>query len=199
MGSQHTERALARLSNIADLGYCAFSTFRGAPAQILSTTFQPAWTQQMVEDWRSADDPLISWFEDNLEVAAAEEALAGKSTVVDLPSGSTTLTSDLIAGARIGLVLSHSSDALGTDQVNEARAAALVLREELGSDTETGITTKEAIYLKHVSAGATDDEIAEDLNLSLRAVKERKRKAIDDLNALNIGHAVGIAKRTGVI
>ncbi len=199
MGSQHSERALARLNQIADLGYTAFSTFSGDTTSVLASTYKPAWTREDIQKLRDSRDPLIVWFDGNLDISTAEAALATKTSLSDLPLETTTLASDLVGGARIGLVMSHSSGSLDPEQVNEARAAAHILHVELSNVPESGITAKELVYLEQVSAGATDDEIADDLQLSLRAVKERKRKAIDDLNAQNIGHAVGIAKRTGLI
>lgn len=198
MNNQYAN-ATKRLGLVGDIGFSIFTETANSDLELLVSTHGPQWTSESIREWKDAKHPFIEWISSNIGAIPATEVEGGDS----LPSGSertnNTLISEFYLGARVGVVLSHKSDALTEVQINEARAAALVIQAMQPNEKELGITAKELIYLKQVSAGASDDEIATDLQLSLRAVKERKRKAIDDLHAKSIAHAIGIAKRANLI
>ena len=191
--------ALARLGHIADLGYSITSDAFSDQIQVLASTHSPNWTVKDIKTWLASRDPAMIWLKQNLEAVSTTAIETGPLAKACPDMGATTILSDLFSGARLSLILSHSKEALGEADIKEARAAALSLFAHRGGGAAYGITAKELIYLERVSTGATDDEIAVELQLSLRAVKERKRKAIDDLRAENIGHAIGIAKRAKLI
>ncbi len=199
MNNTRCTDAITRLGLIADSGFAVISDTSNSGLQLLTSTYEPKWTNQSVIDWKSADDPLLTWLSTNIGAIAAADLDTGDSVATGVDPAHTTLISEFYGGRRVGVILSHTSETLDETQVSEARAAALVIQSMQPEETEFGISAKELIYLKQVSSGATDDEIASDLQLSLRAVKERKRKAIDDLHAKNISHAIGIAKRATLI
>jgi len=157
--------AIAKLGQIADLGYSVLADATDGSLVVLSSNHNANWMSSDFQKWMDDGDTLMSWLRSNLGSKLVSTIETGALAEACLKFGATTIVADL-----------HHQD-----------------------DTKSGITAKELIYLEQVSAGATDDEIAAELQLSLRAVKERKRKAIDDLHANNIGHAVGIAKRTKLI
>jgi len=191
--------ALARLDHIADHGFCVISTAANEGLRLLATNHPANWTAKDFTSWSDTGDPVMTWFGENLGATQISDLEAGPLADICSKTGPATLISDLFSGARLGMILSHSKEALDEADVKEARAAALTLRMDDHETPDFEISAKELIYLEQVSKGATDDDIATDLQLSLRAVKERKRKAIDDLCAHNIGHAVGIAKRAKLI
>lgn len=193
------DSAQERLKRIADLGYSITSDKAETGLQVLVSTHSPPWTLEMVLEWQQANDATLAWISEHIGTISADEIEGWPGSATGLSQGHVTVVSDLCAGARIGIILSHSSETIEPAGLDQARAAALVIQSTQPSVGEFGVTAKELIYLKQVSAGATDDEIADDLQLSLRAVKERKRKAIDDLRAKNISHAIGIAKTAGLI
>ena len=196
--TQHT-LALKRLGHIADIGFSIVTETASAGVELLTSNHSPAWTVDQVREWNTADHGILHWMAENLGVIPVSEIGDNDPLATGLSDGHTTLISEFCDGARIGIVLTHKAETLEEAQLDEARASALALLMLQPNQNEFGISAKELIYLKQVSAGATDDEIAAELQLSLRAVKERKRKSIDDLGAKNIGHAVGIAKRADLI
>lgn len=194
-----TNFARTRLGSIADLGFSIVSHTAGDGLSLIISTHTPEWSVLDLRNWQEKDDALFDWMKQNLGVVDGSEIGSGAAIEACLKQGKTTIISEFYSGSRLGMVLTHSANQLDDITIKEAKAAAFILKLSASPGTAPGITTKEEIYLKQVSTGATDDEIATDLQLSLRAVKERKRKAIDDLQAENIGHAVGIAKRSGLI
>jgi len=191
--------AIAKLGQIADLGYSVLADATDGSLVVLSSNHSANWMSSDFQKWMDDGDTLMSWLRSNLGSKLVSTIETGALAEACLKFGATTIVADLYAGSRLGLILSHSKNELDEAEIKEARAAGLTIQMHHQDDTKSGITAKELIYLEQVSAGATDDEIAAELQLSLRAVKERKRKAIDDLHANNIGHAVGIAKRTKLI
>gem|GEM_PF-3422329 len=181
------------------IGFSILADTTLSDLQVLVSTHSPEWSHKSVLEWKEAKDPLLEWIAANIGSTPAADVEGGDILLSGVDRSNSTLISDFYLGTRVGVILSHSSEALDEKLLSEARAAALVIQSLQPDETEFGISAKELIYLKQVSAGATDDEIASELQLSLRAVKERKRKAIDDLNAKNIAHAIGIAKRADLI
>ncbi len=197
----HTPRssALARLGQLAAAGFALFLIDANRNFSMLTSSENSIPSETQIAEFGKSDDPAATWMMDNLGSIAVSDIEDTKLNEM-LPTGENcTLITDIYNGNRFALLLSHTSETLGENDIKEARAAALVLQMEADLDADLEISQKEIVYLKRASSGASDDEIAEDLQLSLRAVKERKRKAIDDLEAKNIGHAVGIAKRRGLI
>ena len=199
MTNSPKDHALAKLSQIADHGYTVLTSGSDGGTRVLASNHSSNWTNATFATWSEAKDSAMLWMQETVGTISTAELDSSPFTQAVAEHGTTTLVSDLFAGSRLGLVLSHSKEALEEADIKEARAAALMIQLADQDDGEHGITAKELIYLEQVSTGASDDEIAADLQLSLRAVKERKRKAIDDLHAQNIGHAVGIAKRAKLI
>ena len=199
MDNTPLEHAKARLTRLSDLGFSVVSISQNSKPQVLASTHSPTWTDQSVSDLLSQEDPLANWLATSVGKTQSNEIENSAALNAVTQSGSTTMLSELYLGVRLCSVLSHSKTLLEEFEVKDARAAALILYDANATSPEFAITAKELVYLQQVAAGATDDEIAQDLQLSLRAVKERKRKAIEDLNASNISHAIGIAKRNDLI
>lgn len=199
MNTTPKAHALTRLEHLADLGYSVLSHTADEGLKLLASNHAPKLTADDFVAWFQSGDTTLAWFRDNLGAATVGQLDPGPLAKACSEIGPTTIISELFQGARIALVLSHAKDVLEETDLKEAKAAALVLQPYQKAQKEFGITAKELIYLEQVSAGATDDEIATELQLSLRAVKERKRKSIDDLHAQNIGHAVALAKRANLI
>ncbi|MXU66776.1 helix-turn-helix transcriptional regulator [Oceanomicrobium pacificus] len=66
-------------------------------------------------------------------------------------------------------------------------------------DAAPELSPKEISYLQKAAEGLNDTEIAEALDLSLRAVRERKKKAIQDSRFSTIFHTIAHARRAGLI
>lgn len=199
MKSTNLQSAYDRLKHIGSNGYAVFADNGFDGIQVLSENFTPSWTDAHLAELSEQNDPVLSWIESSIGVthlSAIEDSAAFGAEKAHRPG---TLIALLNAGSRLGVVLLHEAESLSDQDVDEATAAALTLLSGMPKPETYPITPKELVYLRQVCAGASDEDIANDLQLSLRAVKERKRKAIDDLNALNIGHAVGIAQRAGLI
>lgn len=199
MNNSPQGHAIARLGWLADLGYLIFSSSSDGNLKQLASSFHQYGTDKSGPSLVATDDPAIAWLAENLGATKSDNISESPLISSFDISGNTTLVSDLYAGSRICMLLSHNKDELTADEIKEARAASLILHIENTEEPEFAITAKELVYLQQISAGATDEDVASELQLSLRAVKERKRKAIEDLGAKNIGHAIGIAKRNNLI
>ncbi len=199
MNDETQARACTKLGEIGDMGYAVISQTTGDDLEVLATNYTPPWSVDQLQKWAQNQDSVLLWLGENLGTISVGDLEPGPMRDACSSAAATTAISDINAGSRLAIVISHRCDTLTEAQVNEARAAAIILQMDQTAQTDFPITAKELVYLEQVSTGATDEEIAADLQLSLRAVKERKRKAIDDLNAKNIGNAVGIAKRSGLI
>lgn len=142
-------------------------------------------------------DDLPAEMQDRL-VAFCDEVPANE----DQSIGDSTQASKIDLFHRLARVTGAEFHGSGSDlpmEPADLKAAVLVLAESAERDEGMTLGTKEVAYLKKVAEGMSDAEIAEDLGLSLRAVKERKRHVQRDLDASSIAHAVAIAHANQII
>jgi len=187
-----------RLTDICDVG-CAIISAPTSPEQAVVLINNLADWADVVHAQTS--HPSLNWMADSIGITrSTEENTAGLMDGTSIASPF-TLISTFEEGMKVGILAAHSNDELTDVEIRELTTAALILvRLELAANSdEEAVTAKEIVYLQQVSGGALDDDIADDLGLSLRAIKERKRKAIEDMNAKNISHAVAKAKRHNLL
>lgn len=131
-------------------------------------------------------------------VGICQEALQTPVGLVneDAPSGRATTRIGLFhKGTKIGAVCTRPQEFANPEEEREVVAAVLFGSRDINF-TAPPLDAKEIAYLMKASEGQTDAEIAEGLNLSLRAVKERKKRTLTDLKAASIAHAIAIAVAT---
>lgn len=131
------------------------------------------------------------------ELAAAIELVSGVLPASD--ADPTTLLSLIHDGKKFGALCRNTTEPLSDDTLREMVATTIFKAESLDTPDAPVLDPKETAYLKKVTEGLSDAEIAGDLGLSLRAVKERKKRTLVDLNATSIAHAISIATRAGLI
>ena len=117
----------------------------------------------------------------------------GVLTPGDAEDQRSTLIALFHNGGKVGAVCEHSAPPGSEDAIREIVAAILFQAQEFNRPEPTTLDPKEIAYLKKVAEGFSDAEIADELNLSLRAVKERKKRTLTDLGAASIAHAIAIA------
>ena len=191
--------AREQLSFIADLGFCVFVGTNGTDASEVEKEGVDTWSTAQFSVLREQGDSVAMWFSEVLGNVSLDDLDPGNCAQALKSLGSVTLISDIHAKIRIGVILNHSSEKLSEVELGEVRAAALILIKNEDRTPEVDLSGKVRTYLEQVSGGASDEEIAQKLNLSLRAIKERKRNVIEELGANSIGHAIGIAKRAKLI
>lgn len=137
-------------------------------------------------------DPLATWMQQSYGAVELDELLDGISG---------TAVSFVVAGAKLTGILLHETGSLSEEERNEAKAAVSIIYSDIETDAPEDLTLppKEAAYLRKLVTGNSDDEIAEELKLTLRATKERKRRSIEATKSDNITHAVGKAIRKRLI
>ena len=140
-------------------------------------------------------------------VAADEDLLAEISVVFDQgvglkflsDAGDVAVISIFHGGSKIGALCRTDKQSLTDDAIREVISMVIMAAESFSGASSPALDPKETAYLKKVTEGLSDAEIADSLGLSLRAVKERKKRTLVDLNATSIAHAVAIATAAGLI
>lgn len=197
--------AKRRLSLIADKGYALVLGLGAAGPRNGLTTYPPEWTERYVREGMMNNDPVLAWMAQNSghttwsEVTKTPEAKAEMSKAREYGLEHGTIISLFYAGEKISISLCHSKPTLEPSEIREAGAALVTLAHMSPPDARAAPAAKELIYLRLVSQGLTDQDIADELSLSLRAVRERKKKAVAELEANNIVHAVAKAKDAGFV
>lgn len=191
--------AREQLSIIADLGFCVLVGTNSTDPSEVAKEGVATWNSEHFDHLREQGDSVATWFSEVLGNTPLDDLDPGESAQKLKSLGSVTLISEIHAKIRFGVILNHSSEKLSEVELGEVRAAALILIKNEDRTPEVDLSGKVRTYLEQVSGGASDEEIAQKLNLSLRAIKERKRNVIEELGAKSIGHAIGIAKRAKLI
>ena len=119
--------------------------------------------------------------------------LVGVSEPEQADGSQITLISVFHRGHKVGAVCQHTLAAESDEAIRDVIAAILANANQVDPPEAATLDPKEIAYLKKVQEGLSDAEIAEDLSLSLRAVKERKKRTLVDLGAVSIAHAIAIA------
>lgn len=188
-----------RLSEICDDGFIVFANLSADTPEVIAVDSSTQWVTDFLGAKPGVYAEIITWMQSAtgiLDREGFEELSNGGSQV--LPQHF-SLVSALESGQKIGVLAGHKDQYLSDIELREITAAAQMLVSSDAGTASPDVTAKEEVYLQRVANGASDDDIAEELGLSLRAIKERKRKAIEDMNAKNISHAVAKAKRENLI
>jgi len=193
MDTEIETSAKHRLSQIADKGYALVLGLGAAGPRNGLTTYPEEWTAQYVREGMMNNDPVLAWMAQNSGHTTWSEV----TRAYGLEHG--TIISLFYAGEKISISLCHSKPELEPGEIREAGAALVTLAHLSPPNARAEPAAKELIYLRMVSEGLTDQDIADELNLSLRAVRERKKKAVAELEANNIVHAVAKAKDAGFV
>jgi len=206
MNETEVERAAkARLSQIADKGYALVLGLGTSGPRNALTTYPTEWTEIYMREGMMNNDPVLGWVAQNAGHSLWKDMPRSAQGAADMERARQfglehgTGISLLYAGEKISVSLCHAKPELTPVEIREAGAALLALAHMSPPDTQTAPAAKELIYLRKVSEGLSDQEIADELNLSLRAVRERKKKAVTEMAANNISHAVAKAKDAGFV
>ena len=197
--------AKARLTAIADKGFALVLGLGTSGPRNGMTTYPVEWTTKYVQEGMMNNDPVLAWMAQNSghvrwrDVGDTPEAAAEMEKAREFGLEHGTIISLFYAGEKISVSLCHSKEELTESEIREAGAALVSLAHMSPPDTRSQPAAKELIYLQKVSEGLSDQEIADELNLSLRAVRERKKKAVTEMEANNILHAVAKAKDAGFV
>ncbi len=94
-------------------------------------------------------------------------------------------------GAYAEATFSRNGNEMHSRDVIEARAALLTLQHFRDTAPNSfNPSEKERAYLAFVAEGLSDQQIADELNLSLRAVRERKKKLLTNTGSRTVAHAL---------
>lgn len=186
-----------RLSEICDLGYAIVTS---PQTEEQSDVFDNGF-QTLTDTAAIPVDKALSWLASDIGILHSSDGIF-KTKISSVPTAcSCTLIGTYEGGLKLGILASHSKLVLSDVELRELTASAqmMIKHNQNGMVEENSITAKELVYLEQVANGVLDDDIADFLGLSVRAIKERKRKVIEDLGARNISHSVAIAKRSHLL
>ena len=190
----------ARLGALAEGGYVALAIPQSAAPKILIAELPAELSEQALLEAAASSSGVFSWAVETLGVTTLH-ALRNADidpAIVGLPENG-TVASQLHNGVRMAILMFHQAELLSPSELQEATAAILAQLPTIEVSQIEPLSPRELAYLRKAAAGDSDEEIAEDLNLSMRSVKERKKRSITDLGAVNITHAIILAKRSGQI
>lgn len=205
LSTEFEKAAKERLSAIADKGFAMVLGLGAAGPRNAMTTYPVEWTSKYVQEGMMENDPVLAWMAQNsghtrwADVGNTPEEIAQMKKANEFGLEYGTIISLFYAGEKISVSLCHTKPELTETEIREAGAALVVLAHLAPPDAMASPAAKELIYLRRVSEGLSDQEIADELNLSLRAVRERKKKAVSEMEANNIIHAVAKAKDAGFV
>ncbi len=197
--------AKQRLAAVADKGFALAVGITGGIPRGAMTTYPQEWTVEYFSKGLTETDPVVKWAALNrghINWRDIPRDTAGQQSM-DLAKAhgieNGTSISLVHNGEKAVLSLCHSKLDLTTAEIAEASAALLVIAQMSPPSGKNPPNLKELVYLRKLSEGLNDQEIGEELGLTLRAVRERKKKAILEMGATNITHAVALAKDAGFV
>jgi DNA-binding CsgD family transcriptional regulator len=197
--------AKQRLAALADKGFALAIGITGGIPRGAMTTYPPEWTAEYFARGLTETDPVVKWaalhrgainWRDIPRDAAGQQSM-DLARAHGIENG--TSISIVHNGEKAVLSLCHSKPDLTSDEIAEATAALLVVAQMSPPSPRVPPNQKELVYLRKLAEGLNDQEIGDELGLTLRAVRERKKKAISEMGATNITHAVALAKDAGFV
>ena len=196
MKTNESANAFECLNAIADLGFVVVSGIGTSRARISATSLDSLSGQSRMRLVIDQYDPFFEWVTDHMgardfsDVANRSDFISGLRT-----GGTVTGLCGLAYGQRHASVLFRSANSFHPDLVAEAFAAMFEVAAKAPADQLPSPTPKVAAYLSKIIDGHDDHEIAHELDLSLRAIKERKKKTIEEFDAVTLPHAVALSFR----
>ena len=191
----------ARLCALADIGYLIVPNIRAEQPKILTEGGLQDLSPETLLAARDAEDCIIQWLDTSVgvELLSTIRVNSGDTTDPDFLSAheNGTVFSMLHDGAKVVMILVHAATELSEQDIRAAKSLLFLLINDQPTAVIPTLGPRELAYLKKVSEGATDEEVAEEFNLSMRSVKERKKRTITDLGATNISLAINLAKKSG--
>jgi DNA-binding CsgD family transcriptional regulator len=205
MDSVLVTAARQRLLELGDKGYgLAIGSAGGVPRSAF-TTYPPEWLNTYFSNNLTDKDPILQWAALNHGAINWRDIPrdADGQKMMDLARDHGIENGTTIAlvhnGEKIVMSLCHSKPELDSQEIQEAGSAALVIAHMLPPPKKDAPHQKELVYLRKLAEGLNDQEIGDELGLTLRAVRERKKKAVTEMGAQNITHAVALAKDSGFV
>lgn len=192
------ENSQKRLAVLADQGFVVFVDIRTDNPKVSHSNVSEYPEDSAVLNGN--DDAILAWMRSEIGVIGLAKLRADAAADASLPDHRNgTLIARTLDGRKIGALLLHTVPVLPEAELNEAVGLLLLLAAETTGPEIAQLSARELAYLKKAANGDTDDEIAVDLSLSMRSVKERKKRTIADLGAENLHHAILLAKKSGQI
>jgi LuxR family transcriptional regulator, activator of conjugal transfer of Ti plasmids len=197
--------AKQRLSTFGDRGYGLVIGIAGGAPRGGITTYPQEWLAEYFAKGLPDVDPILKWVAlshgsinwRDIPRDAAGQQMMDQAHNHGIENGTTIAL--VHNGEKLALSLCHTKPDLTEAEIREATAALLVVAQLSPRPTKPAPNQKELVYLRKLSEGLNDQEIGDELGLTLRAVRERKKKVIQEMGATNITHAVALAKDAGFV
>ncbi len=191
MDKTHYDAARTALISIADAGHVVFAFSDEGTALVVDSSFENA--PQLAKEI-SQKDPLGKWMFSAIGTSDLSEIGKTSQFLQNLGlSGHPFGLAGLLNRTKVAAVVVRSGTNLKEETASEAFAAAYVLADNKPTPRPIEPSPKVAAYLSKIIEGRDDQQIADDLDLSLRAIKERKKKTIEEFEANTLTEAVAIS------
>lgn len=187
----NVNQADTSLATVADCGYLVFKMVDKTLLLTASSGFSQieAASQEIDEK-----DSLAVWAQAALGVSDLRKIGKSSEFVAGLAaSGHAIGLAGFSNGQKVITLMFRLDNDLTQELTAEAFAASFALAGAPTGASKIEPTPKVAAYLSKVIEGSDDQEISQELDLSLRAVKERKKKTIDEFSAKTLTHAVALS------
>jgi DNA-binding CsgD family transcriptional regulator len=201
-----SELALDRVGKIADKGFrILLGLSRSHPHRYEANTLEKSWRDAYCAANLKDTDPSLNWSYGNTgEIRLSDIPKDEKSEdFYKIAKDNGLMNVTVIAfdhrGERVYVLAGHDVETLDDIALTEIKAALVVLAVLNPPERLSPPPLKELTYLRKASSGQSDQDIAEDLGITLRAVRERKKKVTEGLGANNIVQAIAIAKDAGIV
>lgn len=183
-----------RINSECTHGYAAgFGFVNGLPTK-MSITFDPEWLLKYQSEGLGVADPVILWgMENQGHKSWSELAKLGYSTDVFDKARNFGMEN----GTVIAVCQNHVRSIIGITHKEETASPELIalvygemMLESSGLEMEKPEPTNGLEYLRLVTQGLTEPQVAQKLGKSVQAIRLRRKKVMRDYGALTVSQAV---------
>jgi hypothetical protein len=192
----NSESAYATLRDIADNGYVLIEKLNTPSPRVFSVFSLEDPDLDPSKLRLDPTDPIVTKLSDvigsiSLNANVSDSAFAQQLNF----SGNAIGVTGMILGNKIGIVVFRNDQSIPDTAIAETVAAMIDIASSSITKAPIQASTKISAYISKVIDGFDDQQIADDLSLSLRAVKERKKKAMEEFGATTLSQAVVMSMR----
>lgn len=205
MTDSYLNEVTKRLLDIADVAYTAGCGLNTSNPWGAVTTYPPAWLQIYVKEGYQSIDPVLMFMSKGRgainwrDLQGDDKSLAVMDRAKEFNLNNGTVYSNPAQGSKCSVSLCHLKETLDDDEIAVLKEYTIVygaMKRRIGTAPRDELCLK---YLDLQANGATQSEVQQVLNVSVRSVAELKKDAILSMEAKSLPHAISIAMDANLI
>ncbi len=205
MTDSYLNEVTRRLSDIADVAYTAGCGLNTSNPWGAVTTYPPAWLQIYVKEGYQSIDPVLMFMSKGRgainwrDLQGDEKSLAVMERAKEFGLNYGTVYSNPAQGLKCSVSLCHNKAVLDEDDIDVLKEYTVVygaMKRRVGTAPRDELCLR---YLDLQAHGATQSEVQQVLNVSVRSIAEIKKDAIISMDAQSLPHAISIAMDANLI